>query len=382
MLLSIFSIRKTAGCLLTLFLTITFSVFTQAAPTTSELDDLFAIKLLAFEQKDKGGAGGNPNLAEDASIYQGVALLKRRISDSDLIQLQGLWDEVSAASYDDAKDKASIISGATGYNPGRWGLTAGWTHEMADFDFSINAGYGQEFAYRAHNVGFGLRRSLAEGSTQLSVDVQLFDDEVRVFRWDGSQEPDDLRKTRTVNFGIVQTLTPVSAVNLGWSHTAQSGFLATSFNSVLVGTNREFESVPDKRRRDAISIRYKHALQQNSIQLGFGYYWDNWGIDSSTVELRYYYWSNERIMLEPHLRLYTQSPADFFADTFASTQNSMSSDSDLGDFQSYSTGLLIHFFGARLLGYNQARLDLGLNYNHRSDDLNFYWMTFGASIPL
>ncbi len=355
---------------------------TAAVPTAAELDDVFVIKLLAYEQEDSNGKGGNPNLSEDATIYEGIALLKRRVSDTDLLKVQGLWDQVTAASYDDAKNKAEIVSGATGYNPGRWGVDVGWTHEMALFDLSLNAGYGQEFAYRAHNMGFGLSRTLAEGSTQFTLDFQSFNDVIRVIRWDGTQEPNDRRKTRTTNIGLVQTLTPLSALNIGWSHTEQSGFLATSFNSVLVGEDRLYESVPDTRRRDALSIRYKHALNEDVIQLGYGLYQDDWGIDSSTLELRYIYAVSEMITLEPHYRFYTQTAADFFAQTFESSDDFMTSDPDLGAFDTHSTGLLMRFFHQRVFSYDNVTYDFSLNYSQRSDDLNFYWITFGASFPL
>lgn len=354
----------------------------SAGPTVSELDDVFAIKLLAFEQDDDDGRGGNPNLAEDATIYEGIAMLRKRVSDTDVVHIQGLWDEVTAASYDDAKDKAEIVSGATGYNPGRWGLDLGWTHETQAIDVSVNAGYGQEFAYRAHNLGFGLSQTLAEGVTQWRLDVQAFNDVIRVIRWDGSQEPNAHRKTRTANIGVVQTLTPESALNLSWSHTEQSGFLATSFNSVLVDNARWIETAPDARRRDALSLRYKHALEQDAVQLGVGVYCDDWGVDAATLELRYYYELSDRVMLEPQVRFYTQTAADFFAPTFTSVQQFMTSDPDLGDFNNQSLGLLIHLFNQRLLGNDRARLDLGLNYTVRSDELNYYWLTFGAAFPL
>ena len=360
--------------------------FTQLAfafgPTTTELDDIFSVKLMAYQQEDDGGKAGNPNLDEDATVYEGVVLLKTHISDTDVITLQGLWDQVSAASFDDAKNQAETVSGATGYNPGRWAIDLGWQHQFSTVDLSLNAGYGQEYFYRAFNAGLGLSTSLAEGSTQLGFGFQGFNDQVRVIRWDGTREAKAHRRTNTVNFELTQILTPISNMNVSWAHTRQSGFLATSFNSVLVDGNREYETVPDGRRRDALSIRYKQALDKNSVQLGYSYYWDDWGISSSTYDLRYYFRPNENIQLEPNYRFYTQSAADFFATTFVETQALMSSDSDLGDYDGHSTGLQIYFFNNKLLGYERITFDIGLNYYQRSDDLDYYWLTFGASFPL
>lgn len=369
--------------LVLLLLSAGFSQFAFAfGPTTTELDDIFAIKLMAYQQEDDGGKAGNPNLDEDATIYEGVVLLKKHVSDVDVMTLQGLWDQVSAASFDDAKDEAETVSGATGYNPGRWAVDLGWQHQFSTFDMSLNTSYGQEYFYRAFNFGLGLSTSLAEGSTQLGFGFQGFNDQIRVIRWDGTREDKEHRRTNTASFELTQILTPISNLNLGWVHTDQSGFLATPFNSVLVAGLREYETTPNDRRRDALSIRYKHAFDHNSVQLGYSYYWDDWGISSSTYDLRYYYRPYENIQLEPNYRFYTQSAADFFAISFDETQEFMSSDSDLGGYDGHSTGLQVYFFNNELLGYERITFDLGLNYYQRSDDLDYYWLTFGVSFPL
>ena len=181
--------------------------------------------------------------------------------------------------------------------------------------------------------------------------------------------------------GITQSLTPISALNLGLSHTKQSGFLATSFNSVLVANRLEIETTPEKRTRDALSIRYKHAFDsRSSSQLGYSYYWDDWGIRASTIELRYYFRPQDgNVLWEPSYRYYTQTPADFFALVFDTSQTYQTSDSDLGRFHSHSYGIRVSWIADSLFSSKASDFDVGANYMRRSDGLDIYWLTLGWS---
>jgi hypothetical protein len=44
----------------------------------------------------------------------------------------------------------------------------------------------------------------------------------------------------------------------------------------------------------------------------YRYYWDDWGVKSHTVDLKYRTDLPEHDWLQPHLRYYTQTAADFF----------------------------------------------------------------------
>ena len=345
-------------------------------PSSEELDSLFAFRGIAYQQDDPQGDAGNPYIKEEATIYEGVFLFRKKIGEKNAIEANITGDVVTAASYDDAKDKAETVSGATGYNPGRWNVSVGWKRKPdADTTWRVQAGYGQEFAYRTAGVGLGFGQSFAEGATQISINLQYFDDTVRVIRYDGELEKDASRRTSTVNIGLTQSLTPKSVLNLGLSYTDQSGFLATSFNAVKVGDEFDIEIVPDERRRESYSARYKYALGRDSVQLGYSYYVDNWDIDASVSEFKYFFnLYGEKWTIEPSYRFYTQTQASFFAIDFPVRQEYQTSDSDLGEFTGNAVGLL-----------NSWRLgdhtyDIGFNYYRRSDDLDFYWLTIGWSV--
>ncbi|WP_370294032.1 DUF3570 domain-containing protein [Thalassolituus sp.] len=354
-------------------------------PSADELDSIFAFRGVIYQQEDgAGGKGGNPDLEEDATIYEGIWLYQHRLNDSQAATLRFTGDLVTAASYDDAREKAETVSQATGYNPGRFNFELGWKYRFYDqFGFGLHASYGQEYAYRSTGYGLSLSQSFAEESTYIAAQFQVFDDTVRMIRFDGSKEPDEPRRTYSGTLSWTQTLTPLSVMSMSWSHSEQNGMLATSFNSVVSGTERVFETTPDVRVRDTISVRLKQALQQNSVQLGLSYYEDNWDIRAAVAEVRYFYHLDSgRLILEPSYRYYHQDGAYFYTAALDAPERFRSSDPDLGNFDGHSAGLLLSAWQAGWFTQSLTRYDIGVNYYRRSDDLNFYWLTLGWYVPL
>nr|WP_246624744.1 DUF3570 domain-containing protein [Oceanobacter mangrovi] len=362
-----------------------------ATPSNAELDDLFAVRGISYQQDDqRGGKGGNPHLREAATIYEGILLYRHRVNDNNAVQGKLVGDKVTAASYDDAKDKAEIVSGATGNNPGRYELQAGWIQQHDNWGWNASIAESREYAYISDSLSLGWNGSFAEQATQLSLQLTMFDDWVRMIRYDGTHGDDDVRRTVTLNMGWVQSLTPESAVQFGWSHTHQEGFLATTFNTVLVESSVgdadvewfDFERLPDRRRRDALSVRYKQAVADDSWQLGYSYYLDSWDLQGHTLEARYFAHFNQgRMQLEPVYRYYRQQAARYFSTTVAAPRTYQTMDSDLGKFDGHSTGLTASFAAATPGLSHDSWYDIGVQYYNRSDDINFYWFTVGWRYP-
>ncbi|MDX1734084.1 MAG: DUF3570 domain-containing protein [Halioglobus sp.] len=276
-------------CLIPLFLPLGLSLsgHATAGPSADELDNIFAFKGLVYRQEDDGG---NPEVDEDASVYEGLVLVRHRLNETEAINLRLLGDVISAASYDEAADRAETVSGATGYNPGRFDIRPGWEYSRSGWSFGTHISYGQEFAYRSFGAGLRLGRSLFEGSTVLGLRLQGFSDKVRMIRFDGTKESDEDRDTIGVEFTVTQTLSPTRVLNASYSYTDQDGFLATSFNAVRVGDEQDFEILPRQREREALGLRFKQALGPHSVETAYRYYEDDWDINAHTLELTYFHW--------------------------------------------------------------------------------------------
>ena len=349
-------------------------------PSADELDNLFAVRLVNYEQEDKSdGRAGNRYIDEDASIQEGVLLVRKRLNPNHAVEGKFTGVIVTAASWDDARLKAETISGATTDDHGRLNANIGWLYKNSKgFSGALHINYGSEYTYRTEGASLSLGQSFNEGSTVLGLKLIGFNDRVRNIRFDGEEFSQERRDTYTLDTSLVQSINTNSHVNLSWSHTDQKGFLATSYNAVFAGNTFDSERVPDTRRRDALSVRYRRALKQDAYQLGYSYYWDNWGINSNITEARYY-WNipKTRLQLQTSARYYHQSSADFYSPEFESPQPFQTSDSDLGDFSGKSIGVLLAASTLPGVFRYDASYEVGLNYYKRSDDLDFYWLSIG-----
>ena len=73
-----------------------------------------------------------------------------------------------------------------------------------------------------------------------------------------------------------------------------------------------FENRPDTRAKQSVFGLLKHELGGNVLELSYRYMTDDWGIDSQTVDLHFRWGMGDRRYLQPHVRYYTQTAADFY----------------------------------------------------------------------
>lgn len=109
-----------------------------------------------------------------------------------------------------------------------------------------------------------------------------------------------------------------------------------------------YDSRPDSRSRQSLYWGNKIHLTEDVIDVSYRYYTDDWGIDSHTLDFRYRYEFGGNMYLEPHVRWYSQTSADFYhlylnkgVDTSggASALDYASADSRLGEFTGTTFGL-------------------------------------------
>ena len=72
-----------------------------------------------------------------------------------------------------------------------------------------------------------------------------------------------------------------------------------------------YEKRPDSRQRNALFFNSAHHLTEDVIHFSYRYFWDDWGINSHTFDLRYRYQLASSYLM-PHVRYYSQDAADFY----------------------------------------------------------------------
>jgi hypothetical protein len=351
------------------------------SPLREEEDDAFGFKFGFYYQNDGPlSQGGNLVLDEDETVYEAIIFLDKAITEKDKLHVQFLGDIVSSASIARYHDPLYrfLQSNPSGNKHGE--ISASWTHQFEGFYLGGSGLFSAEFSrYYSFGGGFHVGTALFDDNTFLEFRFEAIKDYFQIKLFNGFEPGYDKRDSFSESLSITQVLTPQTLVNLTWDHTNQNGYLATTYNAVFFGGLEHMEIAPAKRRRDALTLRAKQSLSQsNAIEVGYRYYNDSWAIDSHTMDSRFfqYVW-NRRILLEPNYQFYEQDPAYFYQPVFFFLTPLRTADPDLGDFDSHIFGIKVTLLDPKFFPSWKGDIDIGFNYNLRSDDLEIFWITAG-----
>ncbi len=160
--------------------------------------------------------------------------------------------------------------------------------------------------------------------------------------------PDQSKNVVDGLVGLTQVLSTTSVMQVNYSLSRSTGYLNDPYKIVsVVGADGEplrylFESRPDTRLKHAAFVQYKQfVFDRDVLELSYRYMTDDWGVVSHTVEGTHRWNINSTHYLEPHLRWYRQSAADFYRaalDDGESVEHA-SADPRLGAFDGLTAGL-------------------------------------------
>lgn len=118
--------------------------------------------------------------------------------------------------------------------------------------------------------------------------------------------------------GVTQVLDPRSLLRINLVYSHSSGYLTDPYKILsVVGSDGEplryvYESRPGSRTKTGPYVEYLRAIGADTLRASYRFQTDDWGIDSHTVELSYRWRFNDADYLEPQLRYYRQTAADFY----------------------------------------------------------------------
>ncbi len=182
--------------------------------------------------------------------------------------------------------------------------------------------------------------------------------------------------------GVTQVLSRRSLLELAFSYGQSDGYLTDPYKILSVvdpvtgvpvpGPAGEapflylYEQRPDYAREAEpvrrVALRLRPRLAWRSAS---GYMDDDWGVTSQTVDARYRWNINGRSYLEPHLRYYMQSAADFYRTVLFDGDplpEFASADYRLADLDAYTVGLK---YGHRT---ERGEFSVRLEYYHQDGD--------------
>ncbi len=182
-----------------------------------------------------------------------------------------------------------------------------------------------------------------------------------------------------VLFGVTQILNRTTVLRLNYSINHTSGYLNDPYKLVSVtqglagiepGEPVRYinESRPESRNKRAIFAELRHYMRGHTVDLSYRYFDDSWGVRSQTVDFHYHLPLKSGHAIEPHVRWYRQSQANFYQAFLldgATTPTYVSADYRLAPFHALTVGLkYLHSLA------HGTQISIGAEYYQQVGDLS------------
>ena len=276
----------------------------------------------------------------DVTIDGPSLLLRKNVGDSVSVGFNHYVDNVTSASID-------VEATASEYTEEREENTFAIDYLRQKTTMSLGYTRSSESDYEARTLSLGISQDMFGDLTTISMGFAFGDNEVFQNGNDVFEEENEVRSYRV---GWTQILTKNLVTALAFESITDEGFLNNPYRSVRFCDNPppncnsfsyQPEVYPESRTSNAIALRANYFLEQRAaIHAGVRLYDDNWGIESTTLELGYTFPYEEHWIFEASFRFYDQTSADFYSDLypFQDAQNFLARDKEMSAFQSYTIG--------------------------------------------
>ena len=252
-------------------------------------------------------------------------------------QFNATWDK----ELDSDNRRALGLHFSREYDFTSLGGNASWTREINQKNTALTGGVSLELDSIDPIGGIPLALSPQPyNATVGSASIQR----------DGTSES---RSILDLLFGVTQIIDRSSLFQVNLSLSMADGYLTDPFKVVsIVDTDPNnlgepealiYEQRPDSRMKTSLYGKYKKALGNDDIvTVSLRLMTDDWGVTSETFDLTYRWQLSRGYYLQPHLRAYHQSAADFYRyflrDDEAIPQE-VSADYRLGEMDATTVGL-------------------------------------------
>lgn len=273
-------------------------------------------------------------------------------------------DVVSSASID-------VISAATpvgSFIDIRTETGANMAYSFSDWTLNGAGRFSTEDDFRSVSGTLGISRDLAQKNTTAALSYSFTESDVGRVGDDTFNEDLD---SHVVNASLTQVINQKTLAQIAVYAAVFVGFQSSPYRMVRFNNGAAApEQVPDDRQRYAGVLRVKHALSSSSfLGADYRFYFDTWGLQSHMAEISFSQQPNKSFKWRLRNRIYRQSGADFYADTYAAPQKFMSSDREHSPFISDTLGGKIAVLAGDFWGFEDVWFDLkaDLGWQHFSD---------------
>ncbi len=336
--------------------------------------------LLIYAEKDR------------VSLAEGILSISKEIDDDEFINARIVTDVLTGSSPNGAvpSNTAQTFTNPSGnssytetanttplnhtFKDLRNALSIEWDTPLSrSLRGTIGGNVSQEYDYLSTGISASLAQDINQRNTTLTLGLSLNND-----TWDpvggvpvgftvmpgfpAKKDIDGIKTDKTVKeilFGVTQIINRQTLMQVNYSRGQSDGYLTDPYKILSVlendgsGNLRSsnpyvYENRPDQRTYQSLYWKGVHQLpNENVLNVSYRYFWDDWGIQSHTIDLRYRFDFDGGHYLQPHLRYYQQSAADFYRQTLTDGEEASltyaSADYRLGEFVTQTIGLKYGF---------------------------------------
>ena len=182
------------------------------------------------------------------------------------------------------------------------------------------------------------------------------------------------KKVTNLLLGVSQILSRRWIMSLDASRTLEKGYLTEPYKVISLVNPFSGEPVdqvtdnrPSTRNRTSALLSSAYHFTHDIGYVSYRYYQDTWGIHSNTLDLKYRHDLEDDWYIEPHVRYYRQTAADFFTtglSSFLAPPEFATADYRLGQLTTLTLGANFAFH----LGNKPAQWNLRAEYIHQAGD--------------
>lgn len=250
------------------------------------------------------------------------------------------------------------------------------------FSTGLSATYLHDFNNRNSTLSFGLSGEYDQSSPVGGIPTALAEMQASG-ETQAKGESSDTRFMGEVLIGLTQVIDRQTIVQFNYGYAQSSGYHNDPYKitsvvddisgSLVAGESLSgtylYDSRPDKRIKHSFYSKVKRAFGGDSADFSYRYMWDDWGVQSHTFDVTYRK-NFTNWYLEPHVRYYMQSEADFYRYSISASEVAdigpyLTSDYRLAEMWSSTLGVKIGFKTP-----NGNKNSIRLEYYHQDGDKN------------
>lgn len=357
--------------------------------------------------------------ADRVSAAEAIISAKKTYSDDRILNLKLTIDALTGASANGAVAQPSVQTFTRPSGKGDYSIKAGdtplddtfkdtrvqlngqWTQALAqNYTGSVGAHISKEYDYLSLGVNGNISYDFNKKNSTISFGLSHFQDTFTPeggipkpfasmpLAYDQDDEngndsdenfhdatrmgSDDDKTTSDIMIGFTQVINRRMVTQFNYSYSVVDGYLTDPFKVLsLVDTSGIaqdylYENRPDKRMKQSVFAQTKYHFDETILDVSYRYMWDDWKIDSHTVDTRFYIPLGEGSYLEPHFRFYQQTAAEFYQPFLMQGEalpEFASADYRIGEMTAYTVGLK---YGMKLDGGND--LSFRLEYYRQNSE--------------